>query len=402
MKTELTAVALRKLPRPESGRLELTDTKCRGLNFRYTAKGERTWSIRLKVHGRDRRFVLGHYPAMSLSDARDTAGRLRAEVTAGRDPVAERREARQAALVDQATSVSEVLHRYADLHLAKLKDESRRHNALKRALKIHMARPMAELTKTDLQAMVDDKARKTPVAANRLLAGLSHFAGWAHRRGYLEVNIGERLEKPHRETGRDRVLTLEELAAIWDASEKLGPLWGGYIRLLMLTAQRRGDVAGMRWEELEGDRWVIPGSRTKNGKPHIVHLSAPAVAELEGIREDAERAKGLIFTTTGKTPISGFGRFKERLDELSGVTGWTLHDLRTAFASHCAEAGVSESVVDRVLNHVATGSRVSAVARVYQRSELLPQRAQALERWAGILLRAAGEPLAGQVVRLGA
>lgn len=131
----------------------------------------------MKVHGRDRRFVLGGYPAVSLAEARSAGEKLRAEVTAGRDPVQERRDAKIAASVDQAKTVAEVFDRYSAFHLSKLKDEKRRHSGLVRGLERHMKRPIADLTKADLQAIVDDKARKTPVASNRLLASLSHFTG---------------------------------------------------------------------------------------------------------------------------------------------------------------------------------------------------------------------------------
>ena len=147
----------------------------------------------------------------------------------------------------------------------------------------------------------------------------------------------------------------------------------------------------MRWDEIAGARWSIPGPRTKNRRPHIVHLSAPALAELEVLRADADGQTALVFTTTGTTTVSGFGMMKRRLDNLSGIAGWRLHDLRTAFASHSAEAGIPEGVVDRVLNHAASASSVSAVARVYQRSELLPQRAQALDQWAAMVIGAVDE-----------
>jgi integrase len=111
-----------------------------------------------------------------------------------------------------------------------------------------------------------------------------------------------------------------------------------------------------------------------------VHLSDPALAEFTALREKSDG--DLIFTTTGTTPISGFGNMKARLEGLVGIEDWRLHDLRTAFASALCDAGEPENVVDRVLNHVASGSAPSAVSRVYNRSEMLPQRARVLGRWA--------------------
>jgi len=239
------------------------------------------------------------------------------------------------------------------------------------------------------------------VQANRLRAFLHHFFRWAAARGYVEANPASGIPRPVREKARDRVLSLEEIAAIWRASGELGPVWCPLVGLLVLTAQRRGELASARWSEISAEAYAIPASRTKTGAAHIVHLSAPALAELEHLR--AETGGGsLVFTHNGTSPVQGFSRIKRRLDELSGVPDWRFHDLRTAFASHMAEAGESEGVVDRVLNHAASASRVSAVARVYQRSALLPQRARCLDRWGAMVLRAAGELEGAEVVAIGA
>ena len=181
----------------------------------------------------------------------------------------------------QAQSVSVVLDRYAELHLSTLADGKRRAAQLRAALGGRLATPMAQLTHADLQAMVDGKAVDAPVASNRLAAALSHFANWARRRGYIQEAIGAEISKPTRERARERVLSLEEVGAIWRASHVLDQPWGSFLRLLILTAQRRGDVAGMRWREIDGTRWAIPGERTKNRRPHIVHLAAPAMDEIK-------------------------------------------------------------------------------------------------------------------------
>ena len=391
MPEKLTARRIETLKPPTEGRIELTDTVARGLVFRLTAAGSASWSLSIKVNGRQRRFPIGDYPAMSLADARVAAGKLRAEARAGADPIAEKRSelAERAAMA--ALSVGVVLDRYAELHLSKLADGKRREAQLRAALAKRLAAPMAQLTRADLQAMVDAKGVDAPVAANRLAAALSHFATWSRRRGYITDAIGAEISKPTRERARERVLSLEEVGAIWRASLALDPLWGGFLRLLILTAQRRGDVAGMRWREIDGTRWSIPGERTKNRRPHIVHLAAAGDCRSPSHQGRRGALDGLVFTTTGRTPVSGFGRVKKRLDALCGVADWTLHDLRTAFASHCAEAGIAEGVVDRVLNHAASASSASAVARVYQRSELLPQRAEALRMWAEMVMRASTE-----------
>ena len=156
----------------------------------------------------------------------------------------------------------------------------------------------------------------------------------------------------------------------------------------MLTAQRRGDLSGMLWSEIDfaKHRWSIPGRRTKNKRSHIVHLSDPVMTELKTLRAAADPECDLVFTTTGKTPVNGFSRVKHRLDQIVQLPDWRFHDLRTAFASSLCDAGEPEGVVDRVLNHAASGSAPSAVARVYNQSEYLPQRARALDMWANLVV----------------
>lgn len=278
-----------------------------------------------------------------------------------------------------------VLDIYVDQHLVNLKDGKRREGQLRAGLRHLLTRPMAEIKPAELQAAIDAKAMQAPVAANRFKAALVHFSTWSRRREYLELSIGAELEAPTRERSRDRVLSLSEIGAIWRASLTEKPIWGRIVRLLILTAQRRSDVSKMLWAEIEGTRWTTPSARTKNGRPHTVHLTDASLREIGNKIDDSAT---LLFTTTGDTAVSGFGRLKQRLDKTSGVADWTFHDFRTAFATHCAEAGVPEAVVDRVLNHAATGSAASAVARVYQRSALLPQRAEALEQWAEMVLSA--------------
>ena len=373
----------------------------RGLSFRITAAGTRTWSLYIKVRGRDRRFLIGEYPAISLAQARERAAKLRAEVREGRDPIAERRKAAADQAAASALTVAVVLDRYSDLHLAQLKDGAARGRALRAALERHMRRPVSDLTRADLQAAIDAKAAKAPIAANRLKAALSHFANWSRKRGYITDAIGADLDKAAKERQRERVLSMDELGAIWNASYLLEPPYGSFVRVLALTVQRLSDVADMKWPELEGERWSIPGARVKNDRPHIVHLTAPTRAEIEALRGEPRPPElQLVFLSDLGRRLTSFSRMKSDLDRLSGVTDWWLHDLRTAFATHVCDAGIAENIADRVLNHAASASRASVVARTYQRSELLPQRAQALERWSDILLRAAGKREPAVVVEL--
>ena len=152
------------------------------------------------------------------------------------------------------------------------------------------------------------------------------------------------------------------------------------IKLLILTGQRLNEVATAPWSEFDLDKavWKLPGSRTKNGRAHVVHLSQTAI----GILNHLPKIDGSdwLLTTTGTTPISGFSKAKKKLDVISGISDWTFHDLRRSFATHVTETlGYSPVVVDKILNHVS-GS-VKGVAAIYQRGEYLEERKIALEKW---------------------
>jgi len=218
---------------------------------------------------------------------------------------------------------------------------------------------------------------------------------------------------------RDRVLTDVELGEVWRAAGALGAPFAPCLRILILTLQRRDEVAGMRWNELAPDlsTWTVPAERSKNGKAHIVHLAEPARAILRAVPRVG--TAGLVFTTTGRTPLSGFSGAKRRLDmaiaaeraAAAARTGdgsvpepivpWRLHDLRRTGVTALARLGFPPHVCDRLLNH-AEGA-IRGVAAVYQRHEFLPEREAALNAWAAhVLVVGEGAPNARNVVALAA
>jgi integrase len=177
-------------------------------------------------------------------------------------------------------------------------------------------------------------------------------------------------------------LSADEIKLLWQACDKVAEPYSTIVRLLLLTGQRRDEVAGMRREELQGDQWHLPGSRTKNGRPHVVPL-VPLALKLIAAAGDRD----IVFTTTGRTPPGAFSEAKKRLD--AGVTAanggrpvapWVLHDLRRTAVTHMAELGIRTDVIELIVNHTS-GTR-GGIAGVYNRSELLDERRRALEQWA--------------------
>jgi integrase len=211
---------------------------------------------------------------------------------------------------------------------------------------------------------------------------------WAIDREIIQASPVVRIPKPGKETDRDRCLSDDELRAIWMAAEAVGWPFGPCVKLLILTAQRRDEVAHIRWSEidLEAGMWTLPRERTKNSKAHEVPLSPMAVDVLRSLPR-SDRVD-LVFTTTGRTPISGFSQFKKRIDALSkvGLTDadeWVFHDFRRTVTTNLAKMGIPPQVADKVLNHVQ--GTIKGVAAVYNRHGYLDERRAALNAWANRL-----------------
>jgi integrase len=240
------------------------------------------------------------------------------------------------------------------------------------------SRSVHAITKRDVidlvNAVVD---RGSPVGANKTLKVVRAFFGWCVGRAIVERSPCEGVRAPTVEKARDRVLTDEELAEIIHAARQLGGPYGAIVEVLSLTGQRRDEVAEMNWDEVDLDHrvWMLPASRTKNDKSHVVQLSDRAVAVIGA----QPRSGKFVFSRNGVTPVGDFSSQKRRLDGLCGVSDWRLHDLRRTMVSGMARLGVAPHVADKILNHV--GGTISGVAAVYQRHEFLRERRDALERW---------------------
>ena len=208
---------------------------------------------------------------------------------------------------------------------------------------------------------------------------------WSVERDIIAVSPVAGIKAPTSEKSRDRTLSESELKALWNTTFALGSPFGAFFRMLMLTGQRRNEVAGVRWEEIDLERgeWTIPASRAKNGSAHLVHLSPAAANELSALPQFENCS--YVFTTTLTTPISGFSKAKSIIDAKSGVSDWTIHDLRRTFATiGTGELGIDPAVMDKILNH--RSGVVKGVAAVYQRHAYLDQRKSAMRKWGEYLV----------------
>jgi integrase len=213
--------------------------------------------------------------------------------------------------------------------------------------------------------------------ANTSLVAIKVFFKWCVDRGILDESPCKDMRAIAKERSRDRILSDNELCSVLKASREIGYPFGSLAETLILTAQRKSEVAKLTWKQIHLDslEWRLPAENSKNGKAHVVHLSEEMVALLEG----TPRLGPYVFSTEGSAPYQGFSKAKARLDRASGVTDWTLHDLRRTAVSGMARLGVAHHVADKVLNHQS--GAISGVAAVYQRHEFLDERKRALEAW---------------------
>ena len=223
-------------------------------------------------------------------------------------------------------------------------------------------------------------ARGSGGAANNAYAAISKFFNWCASRDLITASPCIGVERPSKKNSRDRVLSDSETSAVWSAASEVGFPFGNIVQLLMLTAQRRGEVATMERDHIDWDEriWHIPEELTKNSRPHAVPLSPYVLSIIEAVPMLHAR---FFFPARGSTTtcFSGFGRSKERLDKELSIKPWILHDLRRTTATGMAGLGIQPHIVERVLNH-STG-QLGGVAAVYNRFQYIDEMRDALEKW---------------------
>jgi integrase len=354
------------------------DDEQRGLGVRVTASGSKSYLVQYSFAGAKRRVPIGACSAITLADARLAARRIVGKVAAGKDPAAERKVAALEARRD-ALTLDGLIEQWAKIHLAGKRGNysTAAVSALRRSFARRLGAPAANLDRAAVVRVLDDLAK----AGRDAMAGAtdrygSALYGWAIRRGTLSVNPfqGVPIAPVVR---RDRVLSADEIRRIWAATEGPGA-FNAITRTLLLTGQRREEVSGLGWAEIDEDLsgWTLPAIRAKNGKPHFIPLSTQTQALLRA----QPRLKGTDLVFPGENGIfSGWSKSKARLDERSGVSGWTLHDLRRTAATGLQKLGVRLEVTEAVLNHIA-GSRAGIVG-IYQRHTWAEEKRAALAAW---------------------
>jgi integrase len=409
-KKELSDVACRKAKPPAAGRRIIWDALVPGFGLRLTDKGKKTFVL-VKRYGDAEQpspRALGEYGAISLEGARAKARAWIALIKDGKDPTIEERRQREAdeqarARADASTFLA-AFELFVTDHLATLRTGADVEQIMRRVLVPAWGpRPIASISRKDVSAIVyavHDGGSK--IAANRLLAYIQKFFGWAVNRELVETSPAGFMKKPAQEHKRQRALDDDELRAFWRAAGKLGYPFGSLYQVLALTGLRLREAADARWSEIDLAKrvWVVPAARMKGpdgkARPHAVPISDDLLAILKELPRSKVAAHDFLFSTTdGERPVSGFSKSKARLDRIMLIgwralgrvkgedrrgkapEGFTVHDLRRVVRSGLSRLRIAEEVREAVLAHTRPG-----VKGVYDVYDYLDEKREALTLWA--------------------
>jgi integrase len=387
--------------KPGKARKEIPDAHMPGLYLVLQPSGARSWAVRYRSSGRPRKYTIGGFPAIDLKTARDLASKALRAAAEGRDPGSEKVSDRAAGL----DTVEAIATQFIKRHCAR-KNRPSTATGTERLLRQYVlprwgGRLARDITRRDvidlLDRIVDDGK---PIRANRVRAAMSKMFNWCVERDILQATPVAGVKPPAKERPRHRALEDSELCAVWMAADQLGGPFGALVKLLILTGQRRDEVARMQWSEinLEARLWSLPPARVKNNQAHEIPLSAPAIAVLEALPRIGDR---FVLTTSGETPSSNYAKNKRRLDALlpADMPPWRLHDARRTVASGMARIGINLPVIEKCLNHVS-GS-FAGIVSVYQRHTFSDEKRAAFDAWAALVTDlVSDEPRRRKVVRL--
>jgi integrase len=374
----------------------LWDNDIKGFGVKMTAAGAISYLLQFRLGGREaktRRYTIGnHGSPWTPATARSEAIRLLLLVAQGIDPVDADKQRRREA-VDLA------FDNYALRFAGSCKREGWK-RLVERSIRLYLTpvlgrKALPNITRSDVVSVFDAMPDEQVANRRNVFAVLRRMFRWAVSRGDLLHNPMEGMETPPPVKPRERWLSDAELKIVWDATPETHRCFGPIVRLLIATGQRREEVSGLAWEELNRDdqMWTLPGHRTKNGEPNTIPLNGLAIAELDTVaRGDKWPKRGRVFPTSTGAGFTGYAKGKDKLDRLmtekhgDPLPAWRLHDLRRTLATGFQRLGVRFEVTEAILNHVG-GSR-AGVAGIYQRHDWKAEKRQALADWNAHLVAA--------------
>jgi integrase len=373
----LTDVAIRNL-KPGPKRREVPDRAARGLYLIVQKSGVKTFAVRYRYGGKNRKLTL--QAGISLAAARKAAADAMFEVERGHDPASLKRQAKQAQRLAAGDTFANIAAEYFRREGARLRSAYWQHSALQRLILPTLGpRLIGDIRRSEIIRLLDKIEEGAPlgieggpVMADRALAIIRKVMNWhAIRSDTFASPIVRGMARTNsQERARDRVLTDDELRAVWCTATSVP--FGLYVRFLLLTAARRTEVSHMRWAELMGADWVLPSSRNKVG----VELVRPLSTAAQDVLATMPRVAGgdYVFSNNGLHALGGLSRHKSVFDKACGVRNWVLHDLRRSARSLMSRAGVNSDHAERCLGHVIGGVR-----GVYDRHEFYIEKQKAFE-----------------------
>jgi len=372
---KMTVRSIDAIKLPTSGQIDYWDADNPGFGLRIAAGGRKAWVLMYRHGGIKRRLSVGTYPALSLADARQKAAKARHRVEHdGADPAAEKKADRA------ADTVADVAREFLNFISSKRRVEGKYRQIIEKDVVPRFGRwKAAAITRRDIRSMLDDiVARGAPVQANRTLSVTRRMFNWAIGRdlGEIENNPCQGLPKPASENSRDRVLTEDEIRAVWAAWEAETPLTAAVFKLRLLTAQRGAEVLAMRWDQIADGGWTIPALVAKNGMAHRVPLAFEVVKLLEKIRPLGNGSDWVFPHALGDGHRVAINKAHARIVARSAVK-FVPHDLRRTAASLMTGMGIGRLTVSKILNHVDR-----TVTAVYDRHGYDAEKRMALEAWA--------------------
>ena len=361
----LTDLQIKRLRAPDRGQTTYFDESLRGFGVRVSQGGSKSFVV---MYGRSRRLkTIGRYPKLSLAEARREAKRVQATVTdiAPEElPSLTFDEARERFLAD-----------------SEARNKPRTYEEYHRLLNRHFGftKSLGEITRRDIMQVIE-KLQKTPAEAHHAYVAMRTMMNWSHKQGFIDHSPVP--PRSYSAPARSRILTDEELKLVWQRAEAVGYPYGTIIRLLILTGQRRGEIAELRRSWIEDDMIVYPAGLTKNKREHrlpIGALTRRAIESIDARYDNGDERPDLLFPSRHKNdrPFNGWPKAKRQFDEPLTIAPYTLHDLRRTYSSNLARLSVPIHVTEKLLNHVS--GTVSGVAAVYNRHTYLPEMQEAVK-----------------------
>jgi integrase len=365
-----------------------------GFGLMVTSSGHRSYVVQYRAAGQSRRMHLKD--RLTLRAARKEARVILGAVAKGRDPLRERGKAERAA----SNTLNAIVEEYLSREGGRLRSIGERRAALKRHVLPKLGtRQIGDISRTDVVRLLDQVADKSGAPmADHVLAYLRRVMTWHAARSddfRSPIVRGMARTRPSQRR-RQRILSDDEISAVWRAAEASANAFGYLVQFLLLTATRRTEAASMRRNEVVGREWIVPQERYKTGLELAIPLSPMAQAVFAAVPKIGR--SGLVFTTDGKRPLAGFSKFKRAFDAKileemrkqdpeAHLPRWTLHDLRRTARSLMSRAGVPSNHAERCLGHVLPGIRGT-----YDRHEYLPEKERAFTALATMIERIVKPP----------